>query len=87
MATAEEMRKLREAFEAIEFPPGSMGIVAICDESGKMMFSSPCGHVSTTGESAYSLFAKLVLAAASRVAEIFTRSTDIDYVERKGNLQ
>ena len=90
MATLEEMHALREYLAGYDFPPDSLGLIAVCDHTGKIMFTAVAGgkeHDNIDPEHAHKLFNQMAVAVSARVADLFTHSGDIGALENelKGN--
>ena len=90
MATLEEMHMLREQLASIVFPPDSLGLIAVCDHTGKIMFTAIAGgneHDNITPEHAHVLFNRMAVATSARVADVFTHTGDVASLENelKGN--
>ena len=95
MATLEQMHALREALAAVDFPEDSVGVIAICDHTGDVMFTATCGgkkHPSIDTPLAHNLFNKMCVAISHRVGGIFTEVGDAEELDqylaaRQGTLQ
>lgn len=93
MATLEEMHALRAYLAAVDFPADSLGLMAVCDHTGKIMFTATGGgveHENIDPETAHKLFNQMAVALAARVADIFTHTGDVGELEnelRKETLQ
>lgn len=93
MATLEEMHALREYLAGADFPDDSLGLIAVCDHTGKIMFTATAGgkqHPEIDPEQAHRLFNQMAVALAARVADIFTHTGDVGELEnelRDGTLQ
>lgn len=93
MATLEEMHELRAKLAEAEFPDDSLGLIAVCDHSGKIMFTATAGgklHPNIEPDQAHRLFNQMAVALAARVADIFTHTGDVGELEnelKSGTLQ
>lgn len=74
MATLEEMEELRNALSNVQFPPNSLGIMVICDSTGRIMFTSlSCAeqHDELSAETIHGHYNRMAVAACHRVVETF----------------